>query len=536
VFTRGRYRDVILPMTVLRRLDALLEPTKQAVLDRRKFLDENKIHDQGAALCKAAGQKFYNASAFTLRSLLNEPSGIEANFRAWLDGFSDNVQTIVERFRFRNQIPTLHESNRLFALVEKFASPAVHLGPQPVLDADGHVVRPGLSNHGMGTVFEELVRRFNEDNNEEAGEHFTPRDVISLMARLVFLPVADRLQSTTYLIYDDACGTGGMLTEAEAVLHSLVAQAGKKVTVELFGQEVNPETFAICQSDMLIKDRDPARIKYGSTLSNDGFPSLTFDFMLANPPYGKSWKVDQEAIVGKDEVKDPRFLVDHAGLPAGERLRLIPRSSDGQLLFMVNMLGKMKRDTPLGSRVAIVHNASPLTTGDAGSGESNVRRWVIENDWLEAVVALPLDLFYNTSIATYIWVLTNRKPEHRRGKVQLIDATEQYRKLRRNLGKKNCELSEQHVEAVARLFLDFAPTPQSNCSTTPTSATARSPSSGRCGCPRASRPIAWPASGRTGPPACTPWPTPCTPASATPCRTTTTASARRSGPRPSGWA
>lgn len=462
VYVRGKYRDVILPMTVIRRLDVLLEPTKDKVLELNAFLDQQTIYHKAAALEKAAGYKFYNTSKFTLRRLLDEPKLIRANFENYLDGFSENVQEIINKFKFRNQLPTLVEANRLYALVQKFLSKDINLGPDPVLASDRTVIHEGLTNLGMGYVFEELIRRFNEENNEEAGEHFTPRDIIRLMVNLIFLPIKNEIQSGTYLVYDPTSGSGGMLTEAETFLEKLAAEAGKRVSVELFGQEVNPETYAICQSDMLIKGRDPANIKYGSTLSDDGFPNLEFDFMLANPPYGKSWKVDQERMMeGRKEVTDPRFAVNHPNLRYGEKLMLIPRVSDGQLLFQVTMLSKMKRATKLGSRIAVVHNGSALFTGDAGQGESNIRRWVLENDWLEAIIGLPENMFYNTGIATYIWVLTNRKPEHRKGKVQLIDATNDYRKLRKNLGQKNAELADADISRITQLFLDFQETPES---------------------------------------------------------------------------
>jgi type I restriction enzyme M protein len=320
----------------------------------------------------------------------------------------------------------------------------------------------GLDNHGMGTIFEELVRRFNEENNEEAGEHWTPRDVVKLMAKLIFLPIGDKIESGTYLLYDGAAGTGGMLTVAEETLQQLAQERGKQVATHLYGQEINAETYAICKADLLLKGEGEAadNIVGGpehSTLSNDAFPSREFDFMLSNPPYGKSWKGDLERMGGKDGIKDPRFVVQHNG----EELSLITRSSDGQLLFLVNLLSKMKQETRLGSRVAEVHNGSSLFTGDAGQGESNIRRWIIENDWLEAIVALPLNIFYNTGIATYIWVLTNRKPAHRKGKVQLIDATQWYKPLRKNLGKKNCELSEEDIQRICDTFLKFEESEQS---------------------------------------------------------------------------
>ena len=462
VYVRGKYRDVILPMTVLRRLDALLEPSRQAVLDMKATLDAAKIVHQEAALRKAAGQDFYNVFKWGLKDLKARSSQqqLQADFEAYLDGYSANVQEILEKFKFRNQIPTLIEANILGTLIEKFLSSTVNLSPSPVLNGDGTVKMPGLDNHAMGTVFEELIRRFNEENNEEAGEHFTPRDVVSLMADLIFRPISDQIESGTYLLYDGACGTGGMLTVAEERLQALAVEHGKDVAVHLYGQESQPETFAIAKADLIIKGEgiEADHIAYGSTLSQDGFRAQKFDFMLSNPPYGKSWKTDLDRMGGKGEIRDPRFVINHAGESG---YSLITRSSDGQMLFLANKLAKMKEDSRLGSRIAEVHNGSSLFTGDAGQGESNIRRWIIENDWLEAVVALPLNMFYNTGIATYIWVLTNRKPEHRKGRVQLIDATAWSKPLRKNLGKKNCELSAEDIQRICDTFLAFEETEQS---------------------------------------------------------------------------
>ena len=465
VYVRGKYRDVILPMTVLRRLDAVLEPTKHAVLEMKAWLDKQGIVEQKQTLRDAAGQAFYNTSKFTLKDLRARVSRqqLRADFEDYLDGFSPSVQDILDNFEFRNQIPRLSRADALGSLIEKLTSPDVNLSPDPVMDTDGTIRHPGLDNHGMGTVFEELIRRFNEENNEEAGEHFTPRDAVKLMANLVFLPVADRIESATYLLYDGACGTGGMLTVGEDVLQQIAKARGKQVSTHLFGQEINAETYAICKADLLLKGEGEAadNIVGGpehSTLSNDAFPSREFDFMLSNPPYGKSWKTDLERMGGKREMRDPRFVIEHDDDP---EYSLVTRVSDGQMLFLANKLSKMKRETPLGSRIAEVHNGSSLFTGSAGQGESNIRRWIIENDWLEAIVALPLNMFYNTGIATYVWVLTNRKPEHRRDKVQLIDATKWFQPLRKNLGKKNCELGEEDIERICRAFLDFEETEQS---------------------------------------------------------------------------
>ena len=465
VYVRGKYRDVILPMTVIRRLDAVLEPTKEAVVRKKEWLDSVGITNQEDALREASGEAFYNTSRFSLSDLTSRgrEQQLREDFLAYLDGFSPNVQEVLEKFEFRNQIPRLVNTGTLGFLVDKFLDRSINLSPRPVPNTDGSVRIEGLDNHGMGTVFEELIRRFNEENNEEAGEHFTPRDVVQLMARLVFLPVADKVSSSTYLVYDGACGTGGMLTVAEETLAQLASEQGKGVSIDLYGQEVNPETYAISKADLILKGEGVKadNIRYGSTLSYDEFATRTFDFMLSNPPYGKSWKSDLDYLGGKSDIMDPRFIVEHDGDP---EYSLITRSSDGQMMFLANMLSKMKtpsEKTPIGSRVAEVHNGSSLFTGDAGQGESNIRRWIIENDWLEAIVALPLNMFYNTGIATYIWVLSNSKASHRQGKVQLVDATQWFHPLRKNLGNKNCEFSEEDIRRICDVFLAFEDTEQS---------------------------------------------------------------------------
>lgn len=457
VYVRGKYRDVILPFTVLRRLDAVLESTKSAVLERKKLLDAHNVAEQDGALRDAAKQAFYNVSEFTLAKLKASAAGqrLRDDFIAYLNGFSPNVQEILTKFNFHNQLQKLVDSHVLGYLIDDFLDPEVNLAPLPVKDADGRIKLPALDNHGMGTAFEELIRRFNEDNNEEAGEHFTPRDVVQLMTKLLFLPVADRIKSAPYTLYDGSCGTGGMLTVAEEALHELAEEHGKEVSIHLFGQEISDETYAICKADLLLKGEgaQAENIVGGadkSTLSADQFRSREFDFMISNPPYGKSWKTDLERMGGKKGFNDPRFIVSYAGEP---EFKLITRSSDGQLMFLVNKLQKMKHNTPLGSRIALVHNGSALFTGDAGQGESNIRRWVLENDWLEAIISLPLNIFYNTGISTYIWVLANKKAEARRGKVQLIDASQWFQPLRRNLGKKNCELGEADIACILDLYL-----------------------------------------------------------------------------------
>jgi type I restriction enzyme M protein len=462
VYVRSKYRDVILPMIVIRRLDAMLEPTKQRVLDTKMLLDNSGITEQDAALNQAAGQAFHNASPFRLRDLQSrtKKSQLEADFREYLNGFSENVREILEKFKFNNQIPTLMDADALGFLIEKFLSPTINLAPIPVLNQDGTEKLPALDNHSMGMAFEELIRRFNEENNLETGEHFTPRDVVSVMADLIFRPISDRITNGTYLVYDDATGTGGMLTVAEERLQKLAQEHDKEVTIHLYGQEVQPETYAIAKADLLLKGEgaEALNIKYGSTLSQDGHQGMEFDFMLANPPYGKSWAKDLDQMGGKKEISDSRFVFPYLDDP---KYSLLTRSSDGQLLFLANKLAKMKSKTTLGSRIAQVHNGSALFTGDAGQGESNIRRWILENDWLEAIIALPLNIFYNTGIATYIWVLSNRKEQRRKGKVQLIDASQWNQPLRKNLGKKNCELAPQHQQRIVDAFLTMEESDQS---------------------------------------------------------------------------
>jgi type I restriction enzyme M protein len=441
VYTRGKYRDIILPFTVLRRLDAILEPSKDKVLEMHQKLNEMKIDNQSPQLRKSSGYVFYNTSNYTFKRLLNEPGNIRQNLETYLDGFSSNVQDIISKFKLRNQLETLEEGNITFPLIEKFCSSTINVSPNPVNDKEGKIVMEGLTNLGMGYVFEELIRKFNEENNEEAGEHFTPREIIKLMTHLIFEPLKGKIKDGTYLIYDPACGSGGMLTEAEHFAKKL----NPKATFHLYGQEVNPETYAICKADMLIKDEDPEKIAFGSTLSKDGFPNLQFDFMISNPPYGKTWKVDKDAILDKKEIIDPRFTVG------------VPRINDGQLLFVMNIVSKLKNNSVLGSRAATIHNGSALFTGDAGQGETEIRKYLLENDLLETIIALPNDLFYNTGIPTYIFILNNKKDEKRKGKLQLISATTEqfYSKMRKPLGKKRVEFNTSHIRAITDLFLNF---------------------------------------------------------------------------------
>lgn len=442
VYVRGKYRDVILPMTVIRRLDAVLESTKDAVLKMKATLDKACVKEQTAALCSTAEQSFCNWSPFRLKDLTSRatPQKLKTDFIAYLDGFSANVQEILEKFKFRNQIDTMIDAGILGSVIEKFVDPRMGI--------------TSLDNHAMGTVFEELIRRFNEENNEEAGEHFTPRDVVELMADLIFKPITDKIKDATYTVYDGASGTGGMLTVSQERLLELSRRNGRTVSIHLFGQEINPETYAITKADMLLKGEgaEAENIAYGSTLSSDGFPSRQFDFMLSNPPYGKSWKNDAEKLGGKKGIQDTRFVTSLTG---DAEFGMIPRVSDGQLLFLLNNVSKMKETTELGSRIAEVHNGSSLFTGDAGGGESNARRYLIERDLVEAIIALPENMFYNTPICTYIWVLSNRKEPRRRGKIQLINATTLKSPLRKNLGKKNCELTTDIRHQIIGLYLAF---------------------------------------------------------------------------------
>jgi len=444
VFVRGKYRDIILPFTVLRRLDALLVPTKEKVLEANAFLIANNIDDK-KALESQSGYSFWNISKFTFETLMNDADNIDSNLEIYLDGFSPNVQEIISKFKLRNQLETMKEAGVTYLLVEKLCNKEINLSPNEAKNTKGETLPP-LTNLGMGYVFEELIRKFNEENNEEAGEHFTPREIIKLMTHILFTPVKDKIKKGNYLIYDPACGSGGMLTEAEQYALELT---NNKADFMLYGQEVNPETYAICTSDMLIKGEQSENIAYGSTLSKDGFPHLHFDFMLSNPPYGKTWKIDEDAIVddrgkkGSQNIKDSRFQI---GLPS---------ISDGQLLFLMNMVSKMKHNTELGSRIATVHNGSALFTGDAGGGESEIRKYIIENDWLECIIALPKNIFYNTGIPTYIWIVSNKKEAKRKGKIQLINAMELYEKLRKNLGQKNCEMKSVHIDTITNLYMDF---------------------------------------------------------------------------------
>ena len=444
----SKYKDVILPMTVIRRLDAVLEPTKDKVLEtHEKYKD--KLNDLTALLTSkqnGSGHAFYNTSPYTLKKLLDDPKNLRSNFENYLNGFSYNVQDIITKFKFRNELETLDEAGKLFSTIEKFVSPKIDLRPQSL---------PPLA---MGYVFEDLLRRFNEATNAEAGRHFTPREIIELMTHVLFLPVKEQIQNGTFLIYDPCAGSGAMLTESKKYITDEDGEIKSKATVHVYGQENTPTIYAISKSDMLLKGEDPEKIVYGSTLSQYGFPKeLRFDFMLTNPPYGTSWADDKKALsVGdKGKIIDPRFQIkkQYVAEPA------VTRVNDGQLMFVLHMLSKMK-DTEQGSRIASVHNGSALFTGDAGQGESEIRKHIIESDMLEAIIALPNDIFYNTGIPTYIFIITNRKPKNRKGKVQLINANGEqfYGKMKKSLGSKRNELVPSNINDITKLYQDFKET------------------------------------------------------------------------------
>jgi len=457
IYDVGDYRKIILPMMVIRRFDAVLEPTKEKVLKMKEQLDESGITDQDAALCNVAGEAFCNSSPYTLsdlRSRTNQQQ-LKQDFIRYLDGFSENVQDIIKKFEFRNQIDKLSEHDILGLLISKFTDRSINLSSRPVVNAAG-VTLPALDNHTMGTVFEEVIRKFNEETNvTDAGRHFTPRDIVELITDLAFVPIKDKIKSTTYSIYDGACGTGGMLTVAEQRITEIAGKHNKKVSIHLFGQENADETYAIARSDMLVKGEgfQADHIFFGSTISKDGFSGRTFDFCLSNPPFGTPWKTDLKAWgdIKKEDITDSRFVVDYNG----KTLSLVPDIGDPQMLFLANNISKMKTDTPLGTRIVEVHNGSSLFTGNAGQGASNLRQFIIEQDLLEAIVAIPEKMFYNTGIGTYLWVLTNKKEKRRKGKIQLIDATSFKSPLRKNLGEKNCEVTADIRKQILDLYMAF---------------------------------------------------------------------------------
>ena len=459
VYDVGDYRKIILPMFVIRRFDAVLEPTHDKVVETCKKLISEGVSKPDEALMSIAGQAFINKSEFTLKDLKSRTNQqqLKKDFINYLDGFSENVQEIINKFHIRNEIDRLSEQDRLGLLIEKFVDPRYNFSNRDILNKDGSVRIEALDNHTMGTLFEEVIRMFNEETNvTDAGRHFTPRDIVELIADLAFIPVQDKIKSTTYRIYDGACGTGGMLTVGEEHIKKLAKEQGKRVSIHLYGQENADETYAIARADMLVKGegQEADQVRFGSTISDDKFAKDEFDFMLSNPPFGTSWKSELKAWgdIKKEDISDSRFIINYDDNP---EYSLIPNIDDPQMLFLANNISKMKQNTELGSRIIEVHNGSSLFTGKAGQGPSNLRRYIFEQDLCEAIVAIPENMFYNTGIGTYLWVLTNKKEEKRKGKVQLIDATSMKFPLRKNLGDKNCEMTEPLRRKVMELYLAF---------------------------------------------------------------------------------
>lgn len=480
-FDKGEYKKIILPMMVIRRIDVLLEPTKDKVVEMKERLDKAGIlNNQDQVLYNITGYPFYNTSKFTLKTLKSEidPQRLKQNFIAYLNGFSQDVLDIIEKLHLHQVVDNLTETGRLGSIIEKFTDDSINLSSKPVLNEDGTVRLPALDNHTMGTMFEELLRRFNEENNvTEAGEHFTPRDYVKLLANLAVLPIADKITDNTYHIYDGACGTGGILTIAQERIEKIAEERGKSVTINIFGQESAPDTYATSKADLMISGKMKSfhypigggvmreYIAFGSTLSQDGHAGEKYDFCISNPPFGTPWKEDLKnkglTDKEKDKFDDPRFYAVERNGDEEVRTSFLPDIGDCQMMFLANNLSRMQNDTPIGSRVVEVHNGSSLFTGAAGSGASNLRKYIIEHDLLEAIVAMPEKDFYNTGIGTYIWVLSNRKEERRKGKVQLIDATAIKTPLRKNLGEKNCETNEENRAEIMKLFMDFTETSQS---------------------------------------------------------------------------
>lgn len=430
VYKPHEYGEVILPLTVIRRFDCILSDTKNAVL--KKYEEVKNLPMKDVLLRSATGGKaFYNTSKYTFERLLDDPDNIEENFRDYLNGFSENVQDIIEKFKFDGHITTMANKGILYIVIKEFTSPKANLHPDVI------------SNLEMGYIFEEIIRRFSESHNEDAGQHYTPREVIRLMVNILFHDDNDILSGNNVAktIYDPACGTGGMLSVSEEYLHELNAAT----ELLAFGQELNDQTFAICKADMLIKGNDANFIKDGNTLSDDQFEGQKFDYVISNPPFGREWKNEKTKV----EAEAKRGFAGRFG--AG-----VPAVSDGQMLFLLTAISKMKEPSDGGSRIAIIHNGSPLFTGDAGSGPSEIRRYILENDLLEAIIALPNDIFYNTGIATYIWVLSNKKSGTKReGKVQLINANGLFEKRRKALGNKRNDIPENAIEEITRIYGEF---------------------------------------------------------------------------------
>ena len=473
VYRRGQYRDVILPMFVLSRFDALVGQWREEVGEqaiKAQLAECSGLPDEQCFVKLHAlypGYPIVNKTNYTLSVVVSETGRAYERLKSYIEGFDVGVVEIFHRFKFFEQMDYMQERGILYTVLLRFLDKRVRLTP-PRLDAQGSVVRPGLDSHAMGTVFEELIRRFNEESNEEAGEHFTPRDVVELMADLALRPVMDQVGSANYSIYDGAAGTMGMCTVAEQRFKELGAQQDKQLGLHIYGQEINAETWAIAQADLLMRSDAGAgtqgnsgvsrytrsEVGYGSTIAEDRFPHEKFNFMLSNPPYGKNWKIDYERLLqeGNGEVVDGRFVLQEFG--GARPYRMLPSKSDGQLLFLLNNVSKMTIEPGIGSRIVEVHNGSSLFSGGAGSGESNARRYLVERDLVEAIIALPQGMFYNTGIATYIWVLNNRKPSHRRGRIQLLDLSNQAAPLRKNMGQKSCEFTIEQRAQIYRYYAD----------------------------------------------------------------------------------
>ena len=478
-FNKGDYKKVILPMLVLRRIDVLLEPTKDAVIQMNEQLDKNKIENQAPVLYDITGYPFYNTSKFTMKTLKSEidPLRLKMNFIEYLNGYSKDVLDIIEKLHLRQVVDNLTEAERLGSIIEKFTSDKINLSSKPVFDGEGNLLHPALDNHTVGMMFEELLRRFNEENNvTEAGEHFTPRDYVKLLADLAVLPVADKIKATTYSVYDGACGTGGILTIAQERIKQIGKEQGKDVAINIYGQELLPDTYATCKADLMISGHiksfqynyageEREYIAFDSTVSRDGHAGETYDFCISNPPFGTPWKEDLKKRGLKETEKakftDSRFNIAIGNGENRKEITFLPDIGDCQMLFLANNLSRMVDDTEMGTRIVEVHNGSSLFTGNAGSGASNLRQYIIENDMLEAIIAMPENDFYNTGIGTYIWIVTNRKEERRKGYVQLIDATDIKSPLRKNLGKKNCETNEADRNEIVKMLLDFKETKKS---------------------------------------------------------------------------
>lgn len=478
-FNKGDYKKVILPMLVLRRIDVLLEPTKDAVIQMKEQLDKNKIENQAPVLYDITGYPFYNTSKFTMKTLKSEidPLRLKMNFIEYLNGYSKDVLDIIEKLHLRQVVDNLTEAERLGSIIEKFTSDKINLSSKPVFDGEGNLLHPAFDNHTVGMMFEELLRRFNEENNvTEAGEHFTPRDYVKLLADLAVLPVADKIKATTYSVYDGACGTGGILTIAQERIKQIGKEQGKDVAINIYGQELLPDTYATCKADLMISGHiksfqynyageEREYIAFDSTISRDGHAGETYDFCISNPPFGTPWKEDLKKRGLKETEKakftDSRFNIAIGNGENRKDITFLPDIGDCQMLFLANNLSRMVDDTEQGTRIVEVHNGSSLFTGNAGSGASNLRQYIIENDMLEAIIAMPENDFYNTGIGTYIWIVTNRKEERRKGYVQLIDATDIKSPLRKNLGKKNCETNEADRNEIVKMLLDFKETKKS---------------------------------------------------------------------------